>query len=114
MEPAVAHFQTFFTALRSCRGDIANFKQMRTAVHDRSPPLSGKTKLIRVLRIWFVLRKHAHRSSRECPPSRPPYQHHLANRDSVPHKVSEFCPLSRPYRKRIGRNSSFSGLAASI
>src|SRR6185295_7676024 len=33
MEPGVAHFQTLFTAVRGPRSYIANFKQMRTAVH---------------------------------------------------------------------------------
>jgi hypothetical protein len=29
MEPAVTHFQTLFTAVRSYRSDIANFKSLR-------------------------------------------------------------------------------------
>jgi hypothetical protein len=33
MEPPVTHFQTLFTAVRAPRNNIANFKQMRTAVH---------------------------------------------------------------------------------
>lgn len=43
MQPYIADFQTLFTAIRRSRRNIANFKQVGTAVHCCNPPMSELT-----------------------------------------------------------------------